>query len=126
MDISKNAPKSIDEYIEGFSGDIKSRLKKIRATIRKAAPKAEEKISYGMPAFHLNGSLVYFAGNKKHIGIYPTSSVIEESIKEAAQYRTGKGTLQFKNDEPLPLDLIRKIVEYRATENLSKLGKNKS
>jgi uncharacterized protein YdhG (YjbR/CyaY superfamily) len=111
---------SIDEYIADFPKPIQERLKAVRKAIREAAPDAEERISYRMPAFFLNGNLVYFAAFKNHIGFYPTSSGIEAFKKEIARYRWAKGTVQFPIDEPLPFALIKKIVKFRAAENRAK------
>lgn len=112
-------PQSIDEYIAGFPPDIRAILEKIRATIRKAAPKAEEKISYRMPAFALEGALVYFAAFKKHIGLYPP--VADPKLKrEVAHYAGKKGNLQFPLDEPIPYALIGRIVKARTKENLQR------
>jgi uncharacterized protein YdhG (YjbR/CyaY superfamily) len=113
-------PGNIDEYIAQFTADIQIKLKEIRALIRKAAPEAEEKISYQMPAFTLKGILVYFAAQTNHIGFYPTSSGIRTFQKELAGYKTGKGSIQFPTDKPLPLGLISKIVRFRVRENLEK------
>ncbi|EKO15786.1 iron chaperone [Leptospira kirschneri] len=109
--------KNIDEYINFFPEDVQDKLKKLRSTIRKAAPNAEEKISYQMPVFALNGNLVYFAAYKKHIGFYPTSSGIKKFQSELNEYKTSKGAVQFPMDQPLPLRLIAKIVKYRIKEN---------
>ncbi|EMK12530.1 iron chaperone [Leptospira kirschneri] len=109
--------KNIDEYINLFPEDVQDKLRKLRSTIRKAAPNAEEKISYQMPVFALNGNLVYFAAYKKHIGFYPTSSGIKKFQSELNEYKTSKGTVQFPMDQPLPLRLIAKIVKYRIKEN---------
>ena len=113
-------PKDTDQYISGFPLEIQGKLEELRATIKKAAPLAEEVISYGMPAYKLDGMLVYFAAYAKHIGLYPTPSGMESFEKELASYKTGKGTAQFPLDKPLPLDLITKIVEYRMEENKQK------
>ncbi|EKP04575.1 PF08818 domain protein [Leptospira kirschneri str. 2008720114] len=109
--------KNIDEYINFFPEDVQDKLRKLRSTIRKAAPNAEEKISYQMPVFALNGNLVYFAAYKKHIGFYPTSSGIKKFQSELNEYKTSKGAVQFPMDQPLPLRLIAKIVKYRIKEN---------
>jgi uncharacterized protein YdhG (YjbR/CyaY superfamily) len=111
--------KTIDEYIKSFPEDIQIILKKIRQTIRKAAPEAAEAISYQMPAFKLNGNLVWFAAFKKHIGFYPKASGIEAFQKELSPYKLSKGSIQFRLDEPIPYDLIEKIVEFRVKANLS-------
>ncbi|MCH1915250.1 DUF1801 domain-containing protein [Leptospira noguchii] len=117
MDSKKLNFKNIDEYINLFPKDVQDKLRKLRSTIRKAAPNAEEKISYQMPAFVLNGNLVYFAAYKKHIGFYPTSSGIKKFQTELTKYKTTKGAIQFPMDQPLPLKLIAKIVKYRIKEN---------
>jgi uncharacterized protein YdhG (YjbR/CyaY superfamily) len=111
---------TIEEYIATFPYHIQKKLKEIRATIKKAAPEAEEKISYQMPAFNLKGNLVYFAGYTSHIGFYPTSSGVEAFKKELAGYKTSKGTIHFPIDKPLPLDLIANIVVFRLKENLNR------
>ena len=123
---SKQAtPQNIDEYIAGFPNDIQEKLQKIRMTIRKAAPKAEEKISYQIPAFALNGNLVWFAAFKKHIGFFPTSSGIREFEKELSIYKCSKGTAQFPLDKPIPLGLISRIVKFRLKENLARAAAKK-
>jgi uncharacterized protein YdhG (YjbR/CyaY superfamily) len=117
--------KTIDEYIDTFPPDVQTILQKIRLAIHSAAPEAVETISYGMPAFKLNGNLVYFAAFKNHIGFHPTPSGIDSFEKELSPYRMGKGTLQFQLAKPIPYDLVKKIVLFRAGENLSKkLRKN--
>ena len=113
-------PKTIDEYIAGFPPETQKILQKLRKTIRKAAPDAEEKISYQMPAFSLKGILVYFAAYKNHIGFYPTASGIEAFKEEISGYKWAKGSVQFPIDKPLPLDLINQIVKFRVIENLEK------
>ncbi len=115
--------KTIDEYIKTFPAEIQITLDKMRQTIRKAAPKAVEVISYQMPAFKLNGILVYFAAHKNHIGFYPTSSGIETFKKELSSYKSSKGAVQFPLDKPIPFDLVEKIVKFRARENLAKKKK---
>ena len=98
-------------------------MKKLRQTIRKAAPEAEEVISYQMPAYKLQGMLVYFAAYKNHIGFYPTGSGIFAFKKELSIYECSKGTVRFPLDKPLPLGLIGKIVKFRVKENLEKKKK---
>ena len=95
-------------------------LKELRATIRKAAPKAEEKISYRMPTFYYNGNLVHFAAYERHIGFYPTPSAIVEFRQELKRYATSKGAIQFPIDEPLPLRLVSRIVKFRMKQNEAK------
>ena len=120
MTTNRSAAKNIDEYISGFPEDIQKTLEKIRSTVKAAAPDATEAISYGMPAFKLNGNLVYFAGFKTHIGFYPVPTGIEAFKKELSVYKQGKGSIQFPLDQPIPYDLITKIVKFRAKENLAK------
>ena len=102
---------------------MQSVLQTLRQTIHQAAPDALEKISYGMPTFTLKGNLVHFGAFKTHIGFYPTPSGIEKFKDELAVYKGAKGSVQFPLDEPLPLDLVRRIVEFRVEENLAKAGK---
>jgi len=118
MKINATAPQNIDEYIARFPKDVQGILKKIRITIRKAAPESEEIISYQIPAFLLKGRLVYFAAFKKHIGFYPGVSGIKKFQKELADYKGAKGSVQFPFDKAIPYGLIRKIVKFRVTENL--------
>jgi len=110
-------PKSVDEYISGFPSDKQKIMESVRSVIRKSVPDVEETISYNMPAYKLNGKyLVYFAGYDKHIGFYPLPSGMEEFKSEFSNYKTGKGSIQFPIDEPMPLELIKKIVEFRKKE----------
>ncbi len=111
---------SIDEYIAVFPEGIQKILQEMRETIKAAAPKAQEKISYQMPAFTLNGNLVYFAAFKNHIGFYPTPSGTEAFRREISVYQAARGSIRFPIDEPLPLKLISKIVKFRVAENLKK------
>lgn len=111
---------SIDEYIATFPKDTQKILKDIRATIKAAAPNAEEKISYQMPTFFLNGNLVHFAAFKNHIGLYPTPSGTEAFKKEIPRYKAAKGSIRLPLDEPMPLNLISRIVKFRVAENLKK------
>src|SRR5918911_4865264 len=114
MSTNQPGPKTIDEYIAGFPEDVQAILQKIRLTIRKAAPEAEEKISYQMPTFTLKGkNLVHFAAFKKHIGFYPVPTGIEEFKKELSVYEGAKGSVRFPIDRPIPFDLIGKIVKFR-------------
>lgn len=108
-------PKSVDEYIAGFPAETQKALKLIRATIRKAAPEAEETISYAIPAYKLDGKvLIYFAGYKNHASVYPAPRGKDEFKKELAAYKGGKGTVQFPLDKPIATDLIKRIVRFRA------------
>lgn len=111
-------PNNIDEYIAGFPKETQKALKLIQATIHKAAPKAEETISYAIPAYKLDGKwLIYFAGFTNHVSLYPAPRGHDEFREELAKYNGGKGTVQFRLDEPIPVDLITRIVRFRAKEN---------
>jgi uncharacterized protein YdhG (YjbR/CyaY superfamily) len=113
-------PKDVNEYIAGFPKEIQDKLEQLRSTIKKAAPDAEEVISYGMPGYKLKGSLVWFGGHTNHIGFYPRGpSALNAFKKELSKYKSSKGAVQFPLDEHLPLDLITKMVKYRVKENLS-------
>lgn len=114
------APKSIDEYIAVFPKDVQNILEEIRATIKKAAPKAEETINYQIPTFTLHGNLVHFAAFKTHIGFYPTPTGIEKFKKELSAYESAKGSVKFPLDHPIPYGLIKKIVAFRVKENLER------
>ena len=120
-------PKDLDEYITRFPPDTQEILKQIRTTIKKIVPDAEETISYGIPTFNLNGTyLIYFAAYKKHIGFYPVPSRIEKIDKEFASFKTsGKGTIQFPLNKPMPLNLIIKLVKFKVKENIEKAKKKK-
>ena len=115
-------PKDIDEYIERFPADVRVVLEKVRTTIRRAAPEATETISYQMPAFKQHGILVYFAGWKKHIGLYPPVSGDKALERAVARYAGPKGNLQFPLDEPIPYDLIERIVKLRVNQDLAKVS----
>jgi len=118
----KNAYKDFVEYINNFPKETQELLEQIRMTIKQVAPKAEESISYGMPAFKTHGKpLVYFAAFKNHIGFYATPTGHKEFEDELSKYKQGKGSVQFPLDKPLPLDLIERITRFRVNENLSKL-----
>ena len=120
------AAKNIDDYIAGFPPDVQKILQKVRATIKRAAPQADETISYQMPTFKLEGNLVHFAAFKNHIGLYPTPSGTERFRKELSSYETGKGSIRFPLDKPIPYDLIAKIVKFRVRENLEKAAPRRS
>jgi len=115
-----NTPANVDQYIAAFPVETQKLLTQVRETIRKIAPEAEEVISYQMPAYKLNGMLVYFAGYKNHIGFYPTGSGIQAFKKELSVYKGAKGSVQFPLDKPLPIALISEIVKFRKIENLQK------
>ena len=114
---------TIHEYIETFSVPIQKKLSTIRELIKKIAPDALEKISYRMPTFYLNGNLVHFAAHSEHIGFYPTPSGVSKFKRELSKYETFKGAVQFPMAEPLPIELIRKIVKFRVQENRTKVKK---
>lgn len=117
---------SVEAYIDQFPASTREILKQVRATITKAAPKAEESISYGMPAYKTNGKpLVYFAGYEKHIGFYATPTGHDAFKKELSVYKQGKGSVQFPIDEKMPLSLITKIVKFRLKENEEKARQKK-
>ena len=121
MRADQTVPKNIDEYIAGFPSEVQALLEKIRETISKAAPEAEEKISYQIPSFTFRGSnLVHFAAYKKHIGLYPAPSGVAEFKAALAVYGAGKATLQFPLDQPIPYGLIGKIVKFRLQAILEK------
>lgn len=106
----------IDNYIAQFPKEVQSKLKQIRKLITDLAPKAEETISYGIPTFKLNGNLVHFAAFKKHIGFFPAPSAIVKFKKELATYKTSKGSIHLDPTQPMPLELLKKIVKFRIKE----------
>jgi uncharacterized protein YdhG (YjbR/CyaY superfamily) len=118
--MEKTSFKNVDEYISGFPENLRTPLEEMRTTIKKAAPKCEEVISYQMPAYKYFGILVYFAGYKNHIGFYPTASGIEVFKNELSKYKGAKGSVQFPLDKPLPGALISKIVKFKLKENIRK------
>jgi len=120
MQMDKNAPKDIDEYIANFPKEVQRLLDQLRMTIRRAAPVAEETIKYQIPTFTYKGNLVHFGGYKNHIGFYPTPSGIEKFKKELSGYESAKGSVKFPLDQPIPFDLISDIVAYRVMENLKR------
>jgi uncharacterized protein YdhG (YjbR/CyaY superfamily) len=122
MKINQTAPETIDEYILTFPNHIQEILEKVRMTIRKAAPDAEETISYQIPTFTLKGKyLVYFAAHQKHLGLYPVPDGNAKFKEEISVYASGKSTLKFPFDKPIPFDLISKIVKFRVKENLKRV-----
>lgn len=123
MATSRKTPKNFDDYLGGFPKDAQQRLQKMRLTIKKAAPQAKEKISYGIPAFTLNGMLVWFAAFKNHVGFYPRTSAIAAFKKKLSAYKGAKGSVQFPFDKPLPLGLVSRMVKFRVKENMSKAKK---
>ncbi len=119
MNRKRTIPETVQDYIAGFSPAVRSSLKKIRQTIRKAAPRAKETISYGIPAFTLSGPLIYFAGFKSHIGLYPMTATVRQHFKdELEEYLSGKATARFPLDKPIPYPLIERIVKVRVKEHL--------
>ncbi len=123
MAITKKTPKNFDDYVDRFPKEVQQLLRGMPLTIKKAAPQAKETISYGIPAFTLNGMLVWFAAFKTHIGFYPRTSAIAAFRKELSVYKGVKGSVQFPFDEPLPLALVSRIVKFRVKQNLSKRKK---
>ncbi len=111
---------NVDEYIASFPQKAQKYLKQMRAIVIKAAPNAEEKLSYQMPYYKYHGRLVYFAAHTNHLGLYPMAAGIERFKKELADYTTGKGSVQFPFDKPLPVALITKIIKFRINANLEK------
>ena len=118
-------PRDIDEYIASFPKDTQEILEQFRITVKRAAPQAEEVISYGMPAFKLNGMLVWFAAHTSHTGFYPRISGIEAFRKELSNYKVANGSVQFPFNKPFPLELITKIVKFKARENLANTKQKK-
>lgn len=125
MEENKIKFKTMDEYIVQFPVEVQDILQKIRFTIKEAAPNAKETISYQMPTFNLYGNLVHFAAHKNHIGFYPTPSGIEVFQNELSTYKSSKGAVQFPLDKPIPYDLIKDIVMFRVTENMTKADSKK-
>lgn len=123
MESKKTGATSIDGYIAMFPEETQKILEELRATIKAAAPDAEEKINYQIPTFFLKGNLVHFAAFKSHIGFYPTPSGIEAFKKELSIYAGAKGSVQFPIDKPMPLKLVSKIVKFRVAENLKRAEK---
>lgn len=121
----KKKIESVDDYINGFPPNVQKILNEIKQAIKKAAPNAEEAISYQIPTFKLNGNLVHFAVFKNHIGFYPGSKAINEFKKEIAAYKSSKGAVQFPLEKPMPLSLIKKIVDYRVKVNSQKVKAKK-
>lgn len=119
-------PTNVEAYIGQFPPEVQQRLEQIRKAVIKIAPQAQERISYGMPGYYLNGQLVFFAAFEKHIGFYALPEGNEAFRSEISQYKTGKGSIQFPMGEKLPLELIKKIVTFRVAENLAKKTSNKT
>lgn len=121
-----NTTTDVDKYIAGFPEKVQQLLQKMRATIKKAAPAAEEVISYGIPTFTLKGNLVHYAAYKNHIGFYPAPSGIEAYKKELSVYEGAKGSIKFPIEKPMPFALISKIVKFRVKENIEKTAAKKT
>ncbi len=117
---------TVDEYILQFSSEVQEILQALRKLVKDTVPEAQEKISYQMPTYYLNGNLVHFAAYKNHIGFYPTPSGIEAFKDELSNYKGAKGSVQFPIDKPMPFDLIRKMVEFRVMENKDKAVKKRA
>lgn len=113
-------PTTINEYIAGFPEAVRQALEQVRAMIRAVAPDAQETIKYAMPTFTLNGNLVYFAAFKNHVGFYATPTGHQAFKAELSRYKQGKGSVQFPLDQPMPLDLIAKIVRFRVEEHTAR------
>ena len=113
-------PTPITDYILQFPADVQQKLNELRTARLEIVPNATEKIAYGIPTFYVSGNLVHFAAYKHHIGFYPASSGIDAFREELAPYKLSRGTVQFPLDQPLPMELIRRIVQYRLAENLAK------
>jgi len=125
MKVVSKAPQTVDDYIADFPAEVRDILQQIRAIIREIVPDAEEVISYQMPTYRLQGNLVHFAAFKNHIGFYPTPSGVEAFQDELTFYQHAKGSIQFPLDRPMPYDLIRRIVMFRAKESLDQSGGKK-
>jgi uncharacterized protein YdhG (YjbR/CyaY superfamily) len=118
------SPQTVDDYIAGFPAEVQAILEEIRSIIREMAPDAEEVISYQMPTYRLHGNLVHFAAFKNHIGFYPTPTGVAAFEDELMPYRHAKGSIRFPLDQPIPYDLIRKIVAFRVKENMEATHSN--
>jgi uncharacterized protein YdhG (YjbR/CyaY superfamily) len=123
MNTASPTPRNIDEYIAGYPVDVQELLQRVRETIRKAAPDAEEKISYRLPTFFLKGNLVHFGAFTAHVGFYPTSTGILNFQEELSPYESSRGAVRFPFDRPIPLALITRIVKFRVKENLERAAR---
>ena len=126
MEKAKVVPETVDQYIAAFPVDAQKRMQQLRKTIKAAAPKADELISYQMPGYKYFGMLVYFAAFKNHIGFYPGAGGILEFYKKLSSFKSAKGSVQFPHDRPIPYDIISKIVEFRVKQNEEKISLKKS
>ena len=123
MDKEKSVPKNIDEYIAGLPKEVQDLMQAVRKVIHEAAPEATETMNYAIPTFDLQGNLVHFAAFKNHIGFYPTPSGMEAFKEELSVYKGSKGSVQFPLGQPIPFDLITRIVRFRVAENLDRAAK---
>ena len=126
MEKTKVVPETVDQYIAAFPADVKKRIQQLRKTIKAAAPKADELISYQMPGYKYFGMLVYFAAYKNHIGFYPGAGGVLEFYKKLSSFKSAKGSVQFPHDRPIPYDVISKIVKFRVKQNEEKVSLKKS
>jgi uncharacterized protein YdhG (YjbR/CyaY superfamily) len=126
MAMKTTVARNVDEYISGFPEDVAKKLSQIRKTIRSAAPKAEEIISYGIAGYKQDGVLIYFAGFTNHVSVYPAPRGAVEFKKELSAYKGGKGTVQFPLDRSIPLDLVKRITKFRLKENEAKAAAKKA
>jgi uncharacterized protein YdhG (YjbR/CyaY superfamily) len=115
-----------DDFIAGFPVDVQKKLEQIRSTVKKIAPTASEAIAYGIPTFKLHGNLVHFSAYRSHIGFYPGATGVEAFKDRLGEYQCSKGAIQFPLDKPLPLQLIRDIVQFRVAENTEKASRKKA
>lgn len=121
MQIRKETPKDVDAYIADFPPETQAVLQQVRGVIRAALPEAEEAISYGIPTFKMNGRyVIYFAGYKRHVSVYPAPIDVEAFKEVLAPYASGQGTAKFPLDKPIPVDLITRMAQYNLQENLAK------
>ena len=120
MEAINDSPTTIEEYIAEFPHDVQQILGKIRAVVIESAPEAVEKMSYQMLGYYHNGGLVWFGAYKRHIGLYPKTDDMVASIQELSAYKGTKGSVHFPLDQPMPYELIAKIVKFRVAENLNK------
>lgn len=120
---SPDAPATVDDYIAGSPEPVREILQQVRAAIRKAAPDAEETIAYQIPTYRLEGNLVHFAAHAGHIGFYPTPSGMQQFREELSHYEGGKGSVRFPLSQPIPLNLIARIVRFRVQENLARANR---
>jgi uncharacterized protein YdhG (YjbR/CyaY superfamily) len=121
-----STPQNIDEYIAGFPENVQALMQQLRKTIKETAPEAKEKISWGMATFALEGNLIHFAGNKKHIGLYPGAEAIDVFKEKLSAFKTSKGTIQLPLDKPMPLRLVAEIVSFNVKLRKEEAEKRKN